>query len=90
MGTAAVFPFPFPPFETDLLRDELADEGERGFALVEFDAGGDEEGVGRDDRSLTLLPGLVESPGGACFGSSVIEIGRVDEPFPFPNEALLA
>jgi hypothetical protein len=43
--------------EEEVGRDELV---EVEIALVE---GGEEEGVGREERSLTLLPGLVESPG---------------------------
>jgi hypothetical protein len=77
MGTAAVFALPFPPFEAERLRVEEVGGGaelvETEIALVE---GGEEEGVGREERSLTLLPGLVESPG-TLLGSSLIKMGRV-------------
>lgn len=81
---------PLPPFETDLLTvavevgAEFEVVGEAN-ALVER---GEEEGVGREERSLVLLPGLVESVG-IFFGSSLVMIGRETEA-ELPKLALLA
>lgn len=86
MGTTAVLPLLVPPFEAERLRDDEVGREELATRLVD---GGEDEGVGRDERSLTLLPGLVESPG-TCLGSSLVRMGRVAEPEPLPNEALLA
>jgi len=63
IGTAAVFPFPFPPFEAERLREEEVGRDELVEVEIALVEGGEEEGVGREERSLTLLPGLVESPG---------------------------
>lgn len=86
MGTAAVFPLALPPFEAERLRG--AEGVEAATALVD---GGEDDGVGRDERSLTLLPGLVESAGTClCSWSPWMRIGRVAGALPLPNEARLA
>lgn len=81
---------PLPPFDADLLT-VTADAGAE-FALVgEVKAlveRGEEEGVGSEERSLVLLPGLVESVG-IFFGSSLLMIGLETEA-ELPKLALLA